>query len=50
MAEIIQAARSGDGISLTVSPLENGIGCRLQIDEGVLEMLGKSAQPAGGGF
>ena len=45
MAEIIQAARGGDGLSLTVSALENGIGCRLQIDAGVLEMLGKMSHP-----
>ena len=32
---------------LTVTPLENGFGCRLQIDEGVLEMLGKTAEPSG---
>jgi hypothetical protein len=50
MAEIMEAARGGDGISLTVSSLENGIGCRLQVDAGVLEMLGKSAQPGGGGL
>jgi hypothetical protein len=50
MAEIMAAARGGDGISLTVSSLENGIGCRLRVDAGVLEMLGKSAQPAGSGF
>ncbi len=50
MAEIMEAARGGDGISLTVSSLENGIGVRLQIDAGVLEMLGKSAQSAGSGF
>jgi hypothetical protein len=49
MAEIIGQARGGDSISLTVTPLEHGIGCRLLVDEGVLEMLGKTAQPAGDG-
>jgi hypothetical protein len=47
MAELIGQARGGDSISFTVTPLENGIGCRLQVDEGVLEMLGKTAQPSG---
>ncbi|MHB0957942.1 MAG: hypothetical protein ACYC6N_09865 [Pirellulaceae bacterium] len=43
MAEIIAAARGGDEISLTATPVEHGIGFRLQIEAGVLEMLGKSA-------
>jgi hypothetical protein len=47
MAEAMEAASGGDTISLGVSPLENGLGCRLVIEEGVLEMLGKSAAASG---
>ena len=47
MAEAMEAASGGDAISLGVSPLENGLGCRLVIEEGVLEMLGKSAAASG---
>jgi hypothetical protein len=50
MAEIIGQARGGDGVSFTVTPLEQGISCRVLVDEGVLEMLAKTAQPSGGGF
>jgi hypothetical protein len=44
MAEILSQSRGGDSILLTISPLDNGIGCRLQVDEAVLEVLGKTAQ------
>ncbi len=46
MATILNRARGGDSILLTTTPLNNGFGCRLQIDEGVLEMFGKTAQPS----
>jgi len=44
MAEILSQTRGGDSVQLTVSPLENGLTCRLQVDEAVLELLGKTAQ------
>ena len=48
MAEAIEAASGGDAISLGVLTFENGLGCRLVVEEGVLEMLGKSAATTGG--
>ena len=50
MAAIIEQSRGGDEVSLTINPIDNGIGCRLQIDEGVLEVLGKVSQKPAGGF
>jgi hypothetical protein len=47
MAQAIEVAKGGDAISLGISPFENGLGCRLVIEEGVLEMLGKSAAESG---
>lgn len=48
MAEVIEAANGGDAITLGISSLSNGLGCRLLVEEGVVEMLGKSATGNGG--
>ncbi len=44
MAEVIEQASGGDGILLRVQPIDGGIGCRLEIEEGVLELIGKVSQ------
>ena len=49
MAEAMEAASGGDVISVGISPLPNGLGCRLLLEEGVLEMLGKTAEPSRNG-
>lgn len=50
MAEAIHSARGGDEVSLTVTPRPNGFDCRLLVEEGILEMLAKTAQTSEDGF
>ncbi|MCU0961506.1 MAG: hypothetical protein MUF48_15525 [Pirellulaceae bacterium] len=45
MAEVVAAARGGDRVALTVEAIPQGLRCRFEVDEGVLEMLAKSATP-----
>ena len=50
MAEAIHSARGGDEVSLTVTPCPNGFDCRLLVEEGILEMLGKTDRTSEDGF
>ncbi len=43
-ANVIEQAQGGDGIEFTVKQIDHGIGCRLEIQEGVLELAGKAAR------
>ncbi len=47
LLEVIESARGGDSIELSVQPVENGIGLRLEMAEGVLKMLGAASQEQG---
>ena len=44
MAELMERSTGGDAILLKVEPIKNGIGCRLEIEEGVLELAGKASR------
>ncbi len=44
LAEVIEQTQGGDGIQLTVEQIDQGIGCRLEIEEGVLELAGKASR------
>ncbi len=48
MAEAMEQATGGDSILLLLQPVENGVSCRLEIAEGVLELMGKVSQQADG--
>ena len=50
MAEAIHSARGGDEVSLTLTPCPNGFDCRLLVEEGILEMLAKTARTSEDGF
>jgi hypothetical protein len=47
LVDVIERAQGGDSIELTVRPIENGIGCRIKIAEGVLELMGRASQQNG---
>lgn len=49
LAEAISQASGGDAIQLTVEQIDNGFGCRLIIEEGLLELAGKASQYRNGG-
>ena len=49
-AEVLADTRGGDSISVTVTAIENGLRCRLRIEEGVLEMLGRASRSSDNGF
>ena len=49
-ATALAETRGGDGISVTVTTIENGLRCRFRVEEGVLEMLGKASRSADGSF
>lgn len=46
LAELINQARGGDAIELKIQQIENGVGCRLIIEEGILELVGKASRNA----
>jgi hypothetical protein len=48
MAELIGAARGGDRVGLTVRSIPQGLHCRFEVDEAVLEMLAKTAPAKNG--
>ena len=44
LATLASQADRGDAIRLQVQSIDNGVSCRLTIDEGVLKVLGKATQ------
>ena len=48
LADVIEQVQGGDGIHIQVQQIDNGIGCRIEIEEGVLELAGRMSQEANG--